>query len=361
VNVADLTLFQYTSRQLRNLCQVAGFDESDDTPTALLRELLGPAGDRPLSAPPLWPSDVSDDATPVEFSIAFDESGERAIRILGETIAGTPSAQDNVVAAERFLDHLAQRFQISLDRFNEVRELFLPEQPQGSFAMWYSLILRPHSPPRFKVYFNPAVRGDEQAPGLVAEGLRRLGLDNVYDLVAENALSRGELDRFTFFALDLDNSPLSRVKLYISHYSAEVRDVERAARPVEGIDPARIREFCSLIGGKPGPFARRPLISSYSFVEADPEHPGNFSLYLPVRDYVPDDEVARARVLELMRASGLGRSDLDDLIRAVSDRRLAAAAGLLAHVSLRLGRFGSGFTVYLSSEAFTATPAAITS
>jgi hypothetical protein len=350
VNASGLSLCEFASGQLRDLCEVAGFDNSDNTPGQLLKELLGAAGERRLSDPPPWPSDVSDDATPVEFSIAFDGGGERAIRVLGETISEIPSNSANVSAARQFLDSIAERFPVSVDRFQAVQDLFLPEQPLGKFALWYSLIFRLNSPPKVKIYLNPAVRGAEQAPQLVAEGLHRLGMDDAYRIATEYALLRGNLDRFTFFALDLDNSSRSRVKTYISHYSADSKVVERAASAVPGVDPLRVRDFCSLIiGGRSGPFTRLPLLSSYSYVD-DTDHPSNYSIYFPIRAYVSDDEAARALLMQLMKEYDFDPAELDSVLDAVSRRPLRDGVGLIAHVSLRLGQ-GNGITVYVSREA----------
>ncbi|GAB3576652.1 DMATS family aromatic prenyltransferase [Amycolatopsis endophytica] len=335
---------------------MAGFADEDEAPATVLRELLGAAGRRPLTAPPVWLSDVADDATPVEFSLAFDASGERAVRILGETIPENPGPAANIEAAKRFLTHMAQRYAVNLDRFRAVEDLFLTERPQGKFALWFSLILRPGRVPALKVYFNPLVRGDQAARGLVAEALRRLGLRDAYDTVERYALCRGAADKFSFFALDLDDGPLSRVKLYVSHDSGDSSTVERAATAVDGVDPLALREFLTLAGGGTGPFAGRPLVSSYSFVEADSGRPGNYSLYLPVRDYVPDDEVARAQALAHLERAGVPAAELDRAIGAMTSRPLSEGVGLVAHLSLRLGRFGSGTTVYLSSEAYGVTP-----
>jgi hypothetical protein len=186
--------------------------------------------------------------------------------------------------------------------------------------------------------------------------LERLGVNGAYNALAEHALTRGNFDQFTFFALDLDNSPRSRVKLYISHHAAELEDVERASSPVHGVDPMQIREFCAVLGGGKGPFGDRPLVSSYSFVEGDTDRPSNYSLYMPIRAYVPDDEVARARLLAIMAQYNIDGTELDRALAAVSKRPLRAGVGLIAHVALRLGEFGSGITVYLSSEAYGVTP-----
>ncbi|EHR63732.1 tryptophan dimethylallyltransferase family protein [Saccharomonospora cyanea] len=352
----SFTLFEHTSRQLRNLCDEAGFPPTDDTAVDMLRELLGAGGERRLSDGPSWPSDVADDATPVEFSVALDDTGENAVRVLGEVIAEKPSMAANVVAARRFLDSVSDRLEIPTDRFDAVQDLFLPEQPQGKFAFWYSLIFRPNAKPKLKVYFNPGARGEDRAAELVAEGFRRLGMDEAYDSATEHSVHRPGQDRFTFFAVDLDDSPTSRVKLYISHYSATVEEVVRASQAVDGLDVDSIRDFCRVLGGDTVSFDGRPLISSYSFVDADPKRPGNYSLYLPIRDYVADDAEARERVAEFLSGRGSDPAGLDRALRALTDRPLTEGRGLLAHVSLRLGRFGTGTTIYLSSEGYEVLP-----
>jgi DMATS type aromatic prenyltransferase len=346
--MADLTLREHTTGQLLRLCRVAGLSGPDQLPVELLGRLLGAAGESRLNGSSPWPSSISDDTTPVEFSIAFDANGECAVRVLGETVNTYPERQ--------FLDAVAGRLQLFTDRFDAVQDLFLPEEQQGEFRLWYSLIFWPTSAPRLKIYLNPQVTGPAQAGRLVAEGLSRLGINRAYDTVVASALTRGELDRFSFFALDLDDSPQSRVKLYISHEAAETQDIVRAASLIPGIDAAQIHEFCALLGGRNGPFRSRPLMSSYSFVGGDTARPSSYSLYVPIRDYVPDDEVARARVLAVMAQYDIDSATLDRALAAVSSRPLRDGVGLIPHVSLRLGAYGSGITIYLSSEAYSVAP-----
>jgi DMATS type aromatic prenyltransferase len=346
--MANLSLREHTTGQLRRLCRVAGLSDIHQSAGALLGQLLGSAGESRLSGPVTWSSNVSDDMTPIEFSVAFDASGERSVRLLGEAVGGAP--------AQRFLDSVADRLQLVTSKFDAVQDLFLPSDSKVEFALWYSVIFRTGSAPVFKVYFNPQVNGPDSAAGLVASGLKRLGMQSVYEPVVSHALARDGKDYFSFFALDLNDSPRARVKLYVSHDDAEIAEAERAASLVPGIDPLQIREFCAVLSGGKGPFSRRPLISSYSFVEGDTSTPSNFSLYLPIRDYVPDDEVARARLVAIMAQYDIDSTELDRSLAAVSSRSLRDGVGLIAHVSLRLGAVGSGITVYLSSEAFNVTP-----
>ncbi|MEU4246422.1 tryptophan dimethylallyltransferase family protein [Amycolatopsis sp. NPDC026612] len=348
--MATLSLYEHTGRQLDTLCELVGFDSADQRPRKLLGQLLGPGGESSLADPPPFSSNVSDDTTPIEFSLAFDTTGECAIRVLGESI-GTPSPR-------HFLDAVAGEYHLDTTRLDTVGDLFLPRgEHQGPFSLWHSLIFRAGRAPRIKVYLNPQISGPATANHLVSEGFRRLRIPGAFEQVAGHALPRGEQDSFAFFALDLDRGPLSRVKVYVAHEAAECSDVERAAELVPGIDPLRIREFCALLGGGKGPFRSRPLISSYSFVEGDHDRPSNYSLYFPIRSYVPDDAVALARVQAILAQYDFDGTKLDEAISAISGRTLRNGVGLISHVSLRLGEFGSGITVYLSSEAYRVMPA----
>ncbi|WP_249227030.1 tryptophan dimethylallyltransferase family protein [Kutzneria sp. CA-103260] len=314
-------------------------------------------GERPPAEPPIWASHVSDDLTPVEFSLAIDEDGSPALRMLVEPIADGSGVLANNRVARRVLAALAERYDIPLDKFEEVWGLFAPGEPSGRFGMWFSVIFRRDAAPDFKVYFNPSARGEERAPALVAEALARLGLDAAYGLVRDRAATRPELDRLTFFALDLHSRSEARVKIYVSHYDAGLATVERAVDGVPGVALDRVREFYSIIGGD---LDRRltglPSLSSYSFVTGNPDVPNNYSLYLPIRDLVPDDEAAAERVMTLMDQWGLDRPLLERSIEAVCARRLEDGVGLIAYASLRMGPDRSGITVYLSSEAYATMP-----
>ncbi|TWG07504.1 tryptophan dimethylallyltransferase family protein [Saccharopolyspora dendranthemae] len=353
MSTADTTLGELTRKQLQNLCRVVGMDQAE--PVRLLGEVMGAVHDRPLAQPPLWPSNIADDATPVEFSVQVTGSGRPSLRILAETLPADPGPVANLRAAKDLVARLAERYDLPLDRLRAVEDLFSPQDPQGRFSWWFSFIFDATGRPAFKVYFNPDVRGADRAPQVVEEAFRRLGLDHAYEGVREHALCR-EADRMTFFALDLDHSPQSRVKLYISQHDAGIDAVERAASAVPGIDRYQVGDFCRLLAPGTERFPGRPLVSSYSFVEGDREKPSNYSIYLPLRDYVPDDSVARDRVRDHLRDRLIDPALLDEVIDAITDRDLAARPGLLAHVSLRMSPDETGTTLYVSSEAYGGNP-----
>ncbi|MGH3916867.1 MAG: tryptophan dimethylallyltransferase family protein [Pseudonocardiaceae bacterium] len=351
--MTSLTLRQHTGRQLRSLCGELYPEGATEGCVRLLRDMVGRAGSRSVAEPALWPSFVSDDHTPVEFSLSFDRGQEPNLRVLVEHLAAEPTAGENLRAARRLTNRLARRYGLSLDRFEAIADLFLPDEPQGCFSLWHSAVLRPAGQHEFKVYLNPAVRGAAQAPALVAQALERLGLHRAYATVAAYAFRPGwQADRFVFLGLDLSLGPHSRVKVYVAHDGAVVDDTERAARPVRGTVPGAARDFCRLVAGSSGPFTGRPLLSCYAFVDGDGDSPSGYTLHLPLRDYVTDDEAARSRVATLLHRQGSDPALFDRALKALVGRRLDAGAGLISYVSLRMGPLRPGVAVYLSSEAY---------
>ncbi len=273
-----------------------------------------------------------------------------------ESIADEPDRRANLAAALGVLDRLSEQYQLDVRRLDMVRDLFLPADPQGDFAFWYALIVQPDVAPAIKVYLNPEVRGPEHATGLVREALDRLGLGAAYATVAEHALRREGLDRFSFFALDLMDEQRARVKTYVSHDNAETADVVHAASAAPDVDLDLLADVVKLACGSTGPFTRRPLMSSYNFLAGDSDRPSGYSLYIPVRDYVQDDLEACERVLTIMTRCGLDTTPFVLALASIVRRPLGEGVGLIAHVSLRLGKPRPGVTVYLSSEAYDVTP-----
>ncbi|GGP66829.1 tryptophan dimethylallyltransferase family protein [Saccharothrix coeruleofusca] len=318
----------------------------------MLGDALGPGGSRPLSQPPTWPSDVADDHTPVEFSTAFEAGAPPVVRAIVEPTAGTPSRRANTQSALDALAAMGRRQRLDLSRFDHVRELFLPDQPHSDFTFWYSLVFRAGEPPAVKVYFNPQVRGEHAADDLVREGLARTGFAGGHQTLLDHAMTRPGADRYSFFALDLLDRRRARVKVYVSHHDAEAAVAQRAAHAARDVDAERLDDFCRIVGGGTRTFDRRPLISSYTFLDGDTSRPSGYSLYLPVRDYVSDDAEAVARVHAAMAAYGLDTAQFDTALRSIAQRPLDEGVGLIAHVSLRTGKPRPGITVYLSSEAY---------
>jgi DMATS type aromatic prenyltransferase len=338
----------HLTEQWHLLCELTGVDPV--TSGAVLSDLLGDAGQVPLSAGPAHPSGIADDHTPVEFSVAFQPGGP-ALRLLAEAQPIGPG-QPGLDTADAFLRRQEGRPGLSRERLDRVWDLF-GTPSAATFGMWHSAVFRRGEAPEFKVYLDPEMHGTDQASEVVTEALKRLGLDEAWPAI-RSGLRDGD-DRLTFFALDLHDGPRTRIKIYVSHPGAEVTDVMRAARTVEHVDPAAVAAFCTTAAGDPGTFDRRPLISSFTLAPGA-DRPVGYSVYVPIRSYVADDEEARERVVTLLARHGLDGRQADRAIGAVARRPLRDGVGLIAHVSLRLGRPTPGVTVYLSAEAYRTDP-----
>jgi hypothetical protein len=84
------------ARQLTGLCEVAALDKADaETYADVLTGSLGPVAERPLALPPPSRSFLSDDHTPVEFSLSFLPGAAPALRVLLEPGCGSDDMVEN--------------------------------------------------------------------------------------------------------------------------------------------------------------------------------------------------------------------------------------------------------------------------
>ncbi|WP_327596706.1 tryptophan dimethylallyltransferase family protein [Streptomyces chartreusis] len=348
----------FTAGQLGRLCDLVGIDAQRRTAhQRVLTDLLGPAADRPLTDPPAAPSFVSDDHTPVEFSLTFPADGPPLLRVLVEPGCAARALPDNARAAWAAVGRLAAQWGYRLDELTRVNDLFLPPAPHGPLTLWSALELRPSGPPGLKVYLNAGSRGAERSMETIGEAMARLGHGRAYESVRSYLHPRfPERATLMFFALDVGPWAEPRVKVYVAHHHATAADAADAARLVPGACPERVAELCRRIGGDE-PFSRLPLISCYSFTDTTADRPTGHSLYVPVRAYVRDDRAARDHAVELLRHYGIHNAPLDRALAALTTRRLSAGVGLIPYLSLvQAGRQAPRITVYLSPEAYRVFP-----
>jgi DMATS type aromatic prenyltransferase len=304
-----------------------------------------------ISTEPLWPSDITDDHTPFELSLAFHARGETA-RILTEPQdAKRPSALASWQLAEDIHEQLASEWGADLTPLARVADLFAPTaSTQARFAIWHSAVLNDPAKPDFKVYLNPALGGAAQSPDVTTQAMERLSLGESWRLLSKSARRRGSADVPLYLSLDLSGASESRVKVYVAHHAATADEVAAALRACPGYAEERVSAWVKHLMGGPGPYHERPPLTCFAFCRGALE-PHSATLHLPVRCYHDDDfEIAR-RVCSLLSFSQRVR-----YLRALtgaSDRPLDAARGLQTYVSLRNSPGRQGVTLYLAPEAYT--------
>lgn len=314
-----VTLGDLGRAQLRALQQVLGLD--DNLHLAVFDALSASWAHRSLAAAP--PAcDITDDRTPFEFSLAFDGDVPE-LRMLVE--AG------GWAAGLALGDALRARFGASLDRLDAIADLFEPGG-DGRFALWHAVAFTA-SGPTFKVYVDPAARGEPRA--CVERALGRLGLANAWGHIA--ATLRAERDQPIYFSLDLADHE-ARVKVYIAH---------------AGADPARIDEVvagageaCVALAG-PGPYGARPILTCIAFVA---DAPCSVTVHVPIRCYVPSDAIAVQRIARFLAPAAAAQ--LDGAARCLARRPLDRRSGIVTYASLRYAGERRRVTIYLAPEAY---------
>jgi pyrroloquinoline quinone (PQQ) biosynthesis protein C len=346
-----LRLVDYASQRLRKLCMAVGFGGATDNVVQTFRGLLSPWGDMPVGQPSKWVSEISDDNTPIEFSVAVAD-GRAEVRVLFEPQGDEPTLSAYRVAALELSERLEDQFGADLRRFRLVSDLFLPVEMQGPFAAWSSVAFSPGRAPSFKAYFNAQAWGPGRAQSLVEEALLRLGLRRAWPALSRSVLRRGPyLDELKYFALDLTSEAHARVKVYVRHHAARPADLEAASSAAESYLPGEALDFARVMRGGDAQLQARAPFTCSSFVGERDARPASTTVYVPVCAYARDDEVVRARVHDYLMEKGLDPWLYNSIAHGFANRALDTGVGMQSWIALRRYQGHARFTVYLGTEA----------
>lgn len=346
-----VTLVDYGANRLRMLCRGAGFGEETERVVATFRQLLTPWGEALLGERSGWVSDIGDDHSPIEFSVAIVD-GQPEVRVLMEAQAEEPTIAAYRRAGLAFNKRLETEFGADLRRLRLVEDVFLPEDMRGAFAVWNAVCFSPGQAPTFKVYLNPQARGIELAHALTEKALVSLGFDRAFGALGCKATRRGpQLDEIKYFALDLCASREARVKVYVHHHRATAEHLEVACSAARDHVPGEAREFTRAMTLGTRLLAHRSPFTCSSFVTAGDERPAAVTLYIPVCAYARDDSVIRGRVEGYLRSRGVDSSLYGRILDNFAHRSLDAGVGMQSWVALRHGNRGPRITIYLSTES----------
>jgi DMATS type aromatic prenyltransferase len=343
-------LVEVGTERLAALCQVVGFDEAQaEAALATFRRFALYWGGRRVHAGLPEQSDITDDGTPFEFSLAI-VGGAPELRFLVEVQSAQPSFAAHWMAAAEVNRGLAVDYDAELERLHAVADLFAPTAQTPRFALWHAVCLTPGAAPSFKVYLNPHARGIRESAGLVKAALDRLGFGAAY---AQLPACKGR-DSYLYFSLDLSRQREARVKVYTAHHETRSAEIEAAVAGADGHVAGQAREFCEAMAEMPGPYARLPVLTCLSFVQGS-ARPNFATVHFPVRAYADDDKVIKDRVLRYLPPAGI--APYARTLAAFAQRPLTAGIGMQTYVSLRISKEMSTekrLTVYLAPELFTA-------
>jgi DMATS type aromatic prenyltransferase len=351
---AEGTLGNHLVMRMTRLMRALGQDAGLARALAVARVLAKGWFDRESLPWPAWPSDITDDHSPFEFSLAFNESSE-IVRILTEPQAPLePSLVASWRAAAEVHEDLATHWRAGFANYDKVADLFAPRVGSSArFCVWHAGILGGARPPHFKIYLNPAIHGSDDANAVLMAALARLGVDELWATYASRALTRGALDAPIYFSLDLLDSGDARIKIYIAHRAATSFDVARILETNAGFDERSVRRWCREFMGGSGPFEARPPITCFALRQGALDLHST-TLHLPVRCYLEDDlEIARraSQFLNLPQRVRYMRA-----LTALSDRPLESGAGVQTYISLRPSPGKEALTAYLAPQVYASAP-----
>jgi hypothetical protein len=335
-------------RKLSRLCDGLSAPQRRGAAIELFRFLTAGWSHWPVGDTPAWQTDITDDGTPFEFSVAFGGAAPQ-VRLLVESQQDPIGHLSSWCAGLRLNERLRSIAGVDLERFERIRELFVPGERATRFEMWHAAGLDPDGSPSFKLYLNPQVLGPQLAKGIVSEALKRLSLDEAWRFLSTRARGDGERNSFIYFSLDLSSAKTARVKVYVAHERATAKDIEAALEGCADQGPGDATRWLSGLLGSLGPFEGRPLLTCFAFCSSGA--PPRATLHVPVRSYLQSDAEAVERAgkfLQLQQAKALRSA-----VSQVCARPLEHGCGALTYVSFKRLRRDTCISAYIAPEAYT--------
>ena len=336
--------------KLTALCESVGLSHKIDQITNIFRSISTSWGDRKVGDT-TWQSDVSDDATPFEFSIALDPDNVE-LRVLVEAQGSEASLQSNWQAGLELNQYLAANHGVNLDRFEQISDLYAPTNSSAKFSIWHAVCFYPDKEPAFKLYLNPQSQSQSRSAAIVEESLVRLGFTHAWPTLAETSAQRGpDKDEFVYFSLDLAADPQARVKVYLRHHDATPAELESALSAARNYVPGDAIEFCQAIAPGQTSFSAKSVTTCFSWVDGDNATPSSGTLQLPISNYAIDDRVVCDRLDLYLIQHGLSFATYHSAIQVLATRPLESGIGIHSYISLRRdNRHQRRLAIYLNSE-----------
>jgi DMATS type aromatic prenyltransferase len=317
----------------------------------LFEEISFSWGDWAVGTTPLWSSDITDDGTPFEFSVAF-ESDRHELRMLFESQERPLTNRSSWDAGVAFGERLRTTNRADLTLFDRVSDLFAPATREAArFSLWHAAVLRDEAC-LYKVYFNPELEGPARAAGRVDTALERLGLNGARKFVSACMAKAPYKTRLPYFSLDLEHPDAARAKVYLATESA----AHAAAIVAEtgSLDPSACSDWLSSLVGQDDPKQRRPVLVCAVFRQGSA--PPDVTVHIPIRCFTDNDAEAAERLTSVLSELDVAR--LRRAMEAVSGRAAETTQGVLTYASLRQTAAALRVTGYLAPQLYTAPVAA---
>ena len=319
---SNLTFEEFGIARLQALCEAVGYDASDtETVKRFFSFMSSPWGARQIGHTPPWKSDITDDHTPYELSLAL-EDGRPEVRFLMEAQSASGPTTLRSTWEDGHCPHRAAE--------PGVRRPAGALQPgEGSVRAGGSAcplralarLLPQEQPGRHQGLLQPRGQGPERANAVVQEALERLGLHGAWRCLSEQALRPDGQDQIIYFSLDLSAHRAARVKIYLAHRNITAEELESVMSLAHEYVPGEAWVFCQALKGHTGRVeSSRSLLTCLSFTSDDDERPASVTLHVPVRCHVRNDMETMERIRFLLEPQSF--SLLQRATQALAHRRM---------------------------------------
>lgn len=312
---------------------------------ALLGELAPRLGVADVDDRPRW-SALTDDCTPFELSVAV-AGGPARVRVLLEAQADPASPSSYWESGRRLTADLAAAVGSDTATADAVADLFEPTDPMALWGTWQSVELVDDAPARVRVLFNPAASGRGNAPRLLDETIRRLGLP---DLRATVVGRIGDLSWWPVVATVALGRATPRLGLHLTLDRPSAADLERVAALSPHHHPGDAADLLRLMTGTD----RADRRTLFATLHIEPDGIGAVNVAVPCVPYCADDAEARDRIAAVVGHLGLDPSRTLALGEAVAPDPddLAGSEGIHSFVTVARLPDGPRVSVAYALRAF---------
>mgnify|MGYP000293509593 CR=1 FL=1 len=327
-NSSNVTLGSLGKKKLENIYKVIDQKNNIKQATQIFDLMSAPWSE--YSPEIKWENSLTDDFSPFEYSITFKGSDATPIiRFLIEPQEFPLNKQSNWKAALALKERIKKLPYVDVSKLNKVQNIFSPPPTQNipsHFSIWYAAVLEPNHP-QIKVYLNPQIRGEKNAPELVKKAFIALNSEHAWKFISDRLSLSKNPSKMLYFSLDLSAGGKARTKVYITNTSLE--DIEAHLHGCLHYTLGSALKWVTTLTNQDS-FDKKPILITYNFTsEHDRPIP---TIHTPIRSYTQNDEMALERLNKFLSLEQI--KILKAIIAQISEASLKDEKAL-TYVSLR--------------------------
>ncbi|KAH7309888.1 beta-eliminating lyase [Stachybotrys elegans] len=300
-----------------------------------------------------WHSNVSNDHSPYELSLAIDpHTGDHELRFLVEAQARENSRAKYQESAIQLNEALLKKYgdTMSFEQFELIRDIFMPLE----VSMWHSFASS-KSAQKWRLYLGPMPADKHQSSAMTRDALKLLGYDDAWK-VTESIMSPD--DFIVYICLGCSSSVNDgEIKVYIAHRDATSSTLaEKQLRLCPEASAYEIQNFLvTMSGNSHGPYSNKPVVTTLYFKKKDPKNLTT-AIHFPIDANVANDAEAKERIeryMENISAPAVYREKYRKTLATMQRRPLASGRGIHSWVSFKQKPGGGVInTFYFSPELY---------